>query len=240
LASPLPDLLVTTAPSASVLVALPALNSGRTLIGHGEPSSGSLVVNPNSTITYTPAAGFSGVDQFTYSLRDAVDTVYEGRVVVTVARTNSGPVVGNDTAATSINTPVSIPVLANDNDPDGSPLLVVALDSPAHGSVSVQPDNRLRYTPQKGFTGSDSFTYTVSDLTGATAKASVSVTVAGTGRPPVAKDDAVTTHGHHPRSAPRPPWPCWPTTTTPTTTRCRWSALACRSMARSRSTPTRP
>ena len=193
MASPLPDLLVTTAPSASVLVALPALNSGRTLIGHGEPSSGSLVVNPNSTITYTPAAGFTGVDQFTYTLRDAVDTVYEGRVVVTVARTNSGPVVGNDTAATSINTPVSISVLANDNDPDGSPLLVVALDSPAHGSVSVQPDNRLRYTPQKGFTGSDSFTYTVSDLTGATAKASVSVTVAGTGRPPVAKDDAVTT-----------------------------------------------
>ena len=49
-------------------------------------------------------------------------------------------------------------MLANDNDPDGSPLLVVALNSPAHGSVSVQPDNRLRYTPQKGFTGSDSFT----------------------------------------------------------------------------------
>lgn len=189
----LPDLLVTTAPAASVLIVLPALTAGRTLIGHGTPGSGSLVVNPSSSLTYTPAAGFVGEDEFTYTLRDAVNIEYEGRVVVTVARSNNGPVVGNDSAATTMNTPVLIPVLANDNDPDGSPLLVVALETPAHGTVSVQPDNRLRYTPQKGFTGTDSFAYTVSDLTGATGKASVSVTVAGTGRPPVARNDALTT-----------------------------------------------
>ena len=193
MASSLPNLLVTTAPSQPVLISLPALTPGRTLIGHGEPSSGSLVANPNGTFTYTPAAGFTGGDQFTYSLRDGIETVHEGRVVIAVVRANNSPVVGNDAAATSVGTPVLIPVLANDNDPDGHPLLVVELDAPAHGTVSVQPDNRLRYTPQRGFTGTDSFGYTVSDITGATAKASVSVSVTGTGRPPVARDDTLTT-----------------------------------------------
>ncbi len=45
----------------------------------------------------------------------------------------------------------------------GHPATLVAHTSPAHGSLSVDPDGSFRYVPAAGFTGTDTFTYTVSD-----------------------------------------------------------------------------
>ena len=51
-------------------------------------------------------------------------------------------------------------VLRNDA---GHPDTLVAHSSPSHGSLALNPDGSFRYTPAAGFTGTDSFTYTVSD-----------------------------------------------------------------------------
>src|SRR3546814_19984682 len=61
-----------------------------------------------------------------------------------------------------IDTPVSIDVLGNDDDPDGDPLMVDGFTQPTNGTVASNADGTLRYTPDSGFTGSDSFTYTAS------------------------------------------------------------------------------
>lgn len=87
------------------------------------------------------------------------------------------PTPANDTLWTYAGQAVSINVLANDNDPDGDLLTVTAAASGQHGSVVVNNDSSITYTPAAGFTGSDSFTYTVSDGRGGTATASVAVTV---------------------------------------------------------------
>jgi hypothetical protein len=95
------------------------------------------------------------------------------------------PVAVDEAATTRANTSVTINVLANDTDPAGTALTVTAVSPAVHGSVVINPDNTLTYTPVAGFVGTDSFVYTVSDSQGRQAGATVTVTVQNT--PPVAK-----------------------------------------------------
>ena len=106
---------------------------------------------------------------------------------------NRAPVAADDSAAAAAATDVDVDVLGNDSDPDGDSLTVAAVTTPAHGSARIDLGGELvRYTPDAGFRGSDSFDYTVDDGRGGTASATVTVTVANA--PPVAADDSATTH----------------------------------------------
>ncbi|WP_406636679.1 DUF4082 domain-containing protein [Pseudarthrobacter quantipunctorum] len=83
----------------------------------------------------------------------------------------------DDAASASYETTLSVAapgVLANDG---GTGLSVSAWTQPAHGTVSMQASGAYTYTPAAGFSGADSFTYTVRDEAGATASATVAVTV---------------------------------------------------------------
>jgi hypothetical protein len=95
--------------------------------------------------------------------------------------TNLPPIAGNDTASASQNTAVPIAVLANDTDPDGilDPATVTVASGPTNGSTSVNASTGVvTYTPNAGFSGPDSFTYTVRDNNGvASNAATVSITV---------------------------------------------------------------
>jgi RHS repeat-associated protein len=74
-----------------------------------------------------------------------------------------------------------INVLGNDSDPDGDPLTVTGVTQPTNGKAVTGSNNIVTYTPTTGFTGQDSFTYSISDGRGGTAGATVRVTV----NPPV-------------------------------------------------------
>ncbi|MBE7472508.1 MAG: multicopper oxidase domain-containing protein [Anaerolineales bacterium] len=89
---------------------------------------------------------------------------------------NQQPLAQNDTATTMRDSAVTIPVLTNDSDPDNNPLTVAAVTSPANGTAIVNGMNVV-YTPNAGFTGADSFSYTISDGNGGSASATVAVTV---------------------------------------------------------------
>ena len=140
--------------------------SNLSISGYTLPPAGALVLNPDQSFTYTPAAGFSGTDGFAYTVRDQLGGTAHGEVTIVVARPNSTPTATSDTASVAIGGSVDVPVLANDNDPEGDPLAIFGVDAPAHGTISVQPDQSIRYTPP-GFDGIDSFTYTVGDGAGA-------------------------------------------------------------------------
>ena len=89
---------------------------------------------------------------------------------------NNSPVAVADTATTAADTAVEIDVLANDTDADSDTLTVSDAGTASHGTSAITSGG-ITYTPESAYTGSDSFTYTISDGNGATATTTVSVTV---------------------------------------------------------------
>ncbi|HSJ44918.1 MAG TPA: Ig-like domain-containing protein [Euzebyales bacterium] len=96
---------------------------------------------------------------------------------------NRPPVASDDAASTAAVKPVTIPLLANDSDPDGDQLTVHNLTQPAHGSVQVRADQTVVYTPDLKFAGTDTFTYRANDGRADSNVATVTVTV--TSRPKI-------------------------------------------------------
>jgi hypothetical protein len=164
-----------------------------TIASVAAPANGTAAIS-GASIVYTPAAGFSGTDRFTYTIRDGRGGTASAAVTVTVLpQPNRPPVAVDDAATTAFATPVAINVLANDSDPDGDPLTISGVTAPANGSVSASGAT-ITYTPAPGFSGTDRFTYTIDDGRGGSATANVTVTVgAAPNQPPVAIDDAATT-----------------------------------------------
>ena len=101
------------------------------------------------------------------------------------AEPNRAPTAVDDRAETAEDTPVLIDVVANDTDPDGDPLRVVAVMAPAHGTATVVAGG-LRYVPAPDYNGPDRFTYRVADSDGETAAAAVTVAVVPVNDAPVA------------------------------------------------------
>jgi len=101
-----------------------------------------------------------------------------------VTPVNDAPVANNDTASTAEDTPVNnINVLGNDTDVDGDTLSVLGVPIAGDGTITVNPDGTLNYTPNANFKGTDVITYTITDGNGGTDTATVTVRVADeTGR----------------------------------------------------------
>lgn len=95
--------------------------------------------------------------------------------------TNQPPKAVNDSSQLSTVTSVNVPVLANDSDPDGDKLSIVAFTQGSKGSVSLNSDGTLRYSPAKSFKSSDQFSYSISDgKSSASATVSVGLQSSGT------------------------------------------------------------
>ncbi len=93
---------------------------------------------------------------------------------------NKQPVAQDDNAVTSKDTFVDIKVIANDNDVDGNIEAdsVDIIDNPVNGETLVNFDGSVNYMPNLGFTGDDTFTYTVRDNLGKVSNiATVNITV---------------------------------------------------------------
>ncbi|MDH3262019.1 MAG: Ig-like domain-containing protein, partial [Acidimicrobiia bacterium] len=158
-----------------------------------QPGNGTVVVNPDGSFTYTPNPNFTGPDSFTYQACDPNPACDTATVTITVTPQNDPPVANDDLATTDEEVPVTIDVLANDTDPDSDPLTVLSATDPANGSVVINGDNTITYTPDLNFTGTDIFDYTISDGNGGTDTATVTITVTAVGNRPTAVDDFATT-----------------------------------------------
>lgn len=148
-----------------------------------DPANGTATINADNTVTYTPDAGFTGTDTFTYT---AFDGEYEDTATVTVtveARPNTAPVANDDTATTPRNTAVTIRVLANDSDADGDALTLTGVTQPSSGVATANADGTVTYTPAINFNGSVTFSYTIDDSHGGTATGQVTVNVGEPGAP---------------------------------------------------------
>ncbi|MCV2892112.1 Hint domain-containing protein [Lentibacter sp. XHP0401] len=142
-----------------------------------EPANGSVVINDDGTVTYTPDTAFTGTDTFDYTVVDGQGNASTATVTVVVEDVNEAPTANNDNNTTDVGTPVVIAVLANDTDPEGEALTVSGTTEPANGSVVINADGTVTYTPDAGYTGTDTFDYTITDPAGNESTATVTVVV---------------------------------------------------------------
>src|SRR5207253_254860 len=101
-------------------------------------TNGSVVLNADGTVTYTPALNFNGTETFTYTISDGHLTA-TATVTVTVTAVNDAPTAVNDTTTTNEDTAATINVRGNDSDVDGDSVSVTAVTQGTNGSVVINP-----------------------------------------------------------------------------------------------------
>ncbi len=153
------------------------------------PANGTVSVNPDGSVTYTPNDNYVGKDTFTYVVTSG--GVSESTTVeVNVTPVNDAPVAKDDIATTQEDTAVTIDVLPNDTDVDGDKLSIQSASvSEAQGKVEIV-EGKLVFTPAENFNGDAEITYTITDGQ-LTDEAKVSVTVNPVNDAPIIKVDAV-------------------------------------------------
>ena len=145
----------TVAPAASI-----ATVTFEVVVNHG--------LAGGSTITNTAGLNYVG---------DTTAIVFTGSSnTVTTPVPNSAPIAVADSPTTTVGVAVTVDVLANDTDANADSLTITSTTVPTHGTDSVVA-GEIVYTPTAGYTGSDSFTYTISDGHGGSSTATVTVTV---------------------------------------------------------------
>ncbi|MBK9237880.1 MAG: retention module-containing protein [Rhodoferax sp.] len=179
----------------STIVDTPLLMSSTALLGNdSDPEDDPLIITRvqgathgtvalvNGDVVFTPAPGYSGPATFTYTISDGHGGNDTATVFVNVgtAVVNRNPdAVDDGVFSVAADTPLSIApstLLLNDSDPDGNPLTISGVQAAIHGTVDLVGGNVV-FTPDTGYTGLASFTYTISDGNGGTDTATVSVTV---------------------------------------------------------------
>jgi len=157
---------------------------------------GTAVVRPDGSFTYTPDKGAAGTDSFTVLVSDGKGGATAATVIVAVTP-NAAPVTARDAARVREDGVVTIDVLANDSDPEGGPLRIVAPAGPPFGvwftldsgaRLMRTQDGTFTYDPNGAFdhllpgdTVAEEITYFVSDEAGLWEMGFLTITVYGRG-----------------------------------------------------------
>ncbi len=157
-----------------------------------QPSHGTVTLAEDGSFQYTPEPGFHGEDSFTYMASDGHRQSSVTMVAIAIDAMNDVPVSTGDSYSVAQDSTLTVDtatgVLANDTDSDGDPLTAALVDQPAHGSVTLAEDGSFVYTPEAGFSGEDSFTYTAGDGQAVSQPATVAITVTATAEPAPGED----------------------------------------------------
>lgn len=156
--------------------------------GIAEPPRNGEAEADGDLLRYTPGAGFSGRDSLRYWIREGGE--HDTAAVfldVTPVTPPAPPTAADDVAQTFAGQSATIPVLDNDAPGHPLPVRIADLGQPAAGAAEIA-GQRVRYTPNDDFAGTDRFSYTVTDGTQTSLPAEVLVFIV-----PLARDDAAST-----------------------------------------------
>ena len=160
-------------------------------------SHGSLTLNANGSLSYTPVLNFNGTDSFTYKANDGALNSNTVTVTITVNAVNDAPVAAADSYSTDEDVTLSVlganGVLKNDGDIDGDTLKAILVANVSHGALTLNADGSFQYIPAANYYGSDAFTYQASDGTLNSNTVTVTITVNSVNDAPAADAKAVTT-----------------------------------------------
>ena len=162
-----------------------------TLIAVQNATNGTVLL-VGDTVRFTPNPDYFGPASFEYVVSDGYDTATQ-TVSLDMLSINDAPVAIDDAGETEFETAITLNVLTNDSDVESDPLQVTATGPASNGTVTIGTGGEVTYTPSIGFSGTDTFSYTVSDGVD-TDIGQVTITVlAPPNTPPVAVDDAAAT-----------------------------------------------
>ena len=159
-------------------------------IADGVNGETSVVDGTDGTIRFVPNADWFGTETITYWITETEEgtgtiTEHESALRVNVTERNDSPVARDDEMTTQEDTPVSLDVVeGSDTDVDLDALVVDGFNTPLHGSVT-QADNVLTYTPDPNWSGTDSFSYAITDGRGGVSEALVTIEVAPVNDPAI-------------------------------------------------------
>ncbi len=167
---------------------------------HPDPDKGSVIVNADKSVTFTPVKTYNGPVSFTYRVTLNNDSWADATVTVNVTKIDDKPLAVNDSRGASINTPRVVDVLINDTGLEDGGIVVTIEEQPASGTASANVDNTVTFTPATGFTGLATFKYKVCDVDNDCSVATVTINVRPVNHIPVANDDAASTSVNTPKA----------------------------------------
>lgn len=138
--------------------------------------------------TGDPATGYDGYGSLGHYYIEGAAVPGDG-----TGNNNTPPTANGDSFTLSEDNNATLNVLANDNDPEDTPLKIFNFTQPNNGNLILINQDQFTFTPDANFNGVDSFTYTIMDAGGATATAAVQLTVTAINDTPTAKNDGAST-----------------------------------------------
>ncbi len=177
----------------SFLTASDPENDPLTFTVVSNPSRGGvqLVSSTTGEFRYTPNADATGTDSFTFLVNDGSNDSNTATVTISVTPVNDRPTAVADQRTINEDRQVSIQVIQNDNDVDGDALSLTSVGN-ANAGTTRMSGNSVIYTPMPDYSGTDSFTYQITDGS-LTANSTVTITVRPVNDPPRAFDGTATT-----------------------------------------------
>jgi hypothetical protein len=163
------DRSASTAHNTAVAISLPCSASGAiTYSIVAPPSHGSLgTVSSTGGVTYTPAAGFSGADTFTFKATDAQSQDSNVATTTVTVGADNAPTCSGQTISVKNSTAKQVALGCSDVDP-GNTLTWSIVTPPSHGSLgTIDGTGHVTFTPTAGFGGLDRFTFKATDNEGA-------------------------------------------------------------------------
>ncbi|MEE4348913.1 MAG: Ig-like domain-containing protein [Pacificimonas sp.] len=162
-----------------------------TLVSITETALGTLAIVEGGRLSFIPNANAFGATTAIYEVADASGLVASAAIAIEITPVNDAPETPDLSATGAPDEEILIPVEAFDV--DSPEITLQSVGAPASGTASFAPgDITIAYTPDRGFRGTDTFSYTVVDSEGLASTGVVTVTVVGENVGPVAVDDAVT------------------------------------------------
>lgn len=125
------------------------------------PVHGALALRSDGSFSYTPQVDYATSDSFTYRANNGLES-NTATVRIRIVDPDAPPLAVDDRYEAARDTTLDVQspgVLSNDQEPLDRPMTAVAVEQPAHGKLDLNSDGSFRYTPAKGFSGIDTFTY---------------------------------------------------------------------------------
>ncbi|MDH5567727.1 MAG: Ig-like domain-containing protein, partial [Myxococcales bacterium] len=160
------------------------------VLGVAQPRGGWVLVNGDDTLRYQPNTGFTGTDEFSYTIADAGGDTASAAVRVVVVDVADAPLAESQALSTDEDMALMITLVGSDA--DGDPLRFAIDRLPANGSLSGTPPDVV-YTPAPDYHGLDEFIFSVEDGRGGTDEGVVSIQIDPVPDAPLAQNDQATT-----------------------------------------------